>query len=56
MSDVDLAKFIGAIKCNTYMIECGYPACKSMEGDYCVGMNKEADANILDWLKNTVNK
>lgn len=50
MDDEELAKFIGAIKCNTLFVECGYPACRSMEGKYCVGMNREADQDILGWL------
>ena len=50
MDIVDLAKFIGAIKCNTFQIECGYPNCKSMNGDYCVAMRKDADKDILCWL------
>lgn len=51
MDDVELAKFIGSVRCNTYMIECGYPACVSMEGKNCVGMNREPDADILAWLQ-----
>ena len=51
MDDVELAKFIGSIKCNTLFIECGYPDCNSMEGKYCVGMNRDADGDILAWLQ-----
>ena len=51
MDDVELAKFIGAVKCNTYMIECGYPACSGMEGRSCVGIEKKPDKDILKWLK-----
>ena len=54
MDDIELAKFISAIKCNTLFIECGYPVCNSMEGKYCVGMKREADADILNWLKNII--
>lgn len=54
MNDVELAKFIGAIKCNTINMECGYPACKSMEGKYCVGMKRDADSDILEWLHKKV--
>lgn len=54
MDDVDLAKFIGAVKCNTYMIECGYPACLGMVGRSCVGIEKKPDKDILEWLKKEV--
>lgn len=54
MDDVDLAKFIGAVKCNTYMIECGYPSCLGMVGRSCVGREKKPDKDILEWLKKEV--
>ena len=54
MDDVDLAKFIGAVKCNTYMIECGYPSCLGMVGRSCVGVEKKPDKDILEWLKKQV--
>jgi hypothetical protein len=54
MDDVDLAKFIGAVKCNTYMIECGYPACLGMVGRSCVGIEKKPYKDILEWLKKEV--
>ena len=54
MDIVELAKFIGAVKCNTYMGDCGYPACVSMEGRLCVGMQREADADILAWLQKKI--
>lgn len=54
MNDVELAKFIGAVKCNTYIAECGYLACNSMEGRHCVGMQREADADILAWLQKQI--
>lgn len=55
MSIEELAKFIGAIKCNTLFGDCGYPACSSMEGRNCVGMNREPDADVLAWLGKTIN-
>ena len=54
MDIVELAKFIGAVKCNTYMGDCGYPACNSMEGIHCVGMQREADADIIAWLQKQI--
>lgn len=51
----DLAKFIGAIKCNAFQIECGYPTCKSMDGNYCVALLKrDADKDIVGWLQSRV--
>ena len=51
----DLAKFIGAIKCNAFQIECGYPTCKSMDGNYCVALLKrDADKDIVCWLQSRV--
>lgn len=54
MDDVDLAKFIGAIKCNTYMDDCGYPSCPSMNGNYCNSVKQRTDNDILEWLKKEV--
>ena len=51
MDDEELAKFIGAVKCNTYMIECGYPACSGMDGSSCVETDRKADSDILEWLR-----
>ena len=51
MDNVELAIFIGAVKCNTPFIECGYPACGSMEGRYCVGTYRDTDGDILAWLQ-----
>lgn len=51
MSDAELAKFIASIKCNTFSKECGYPACTSMEGKYCLSMCREPDLDILNWLQ-----
>ena len=51
MDIVDLAKFIGAIKCNAFQIECGYPTCPSMNGNYCVGVHQRTDEDILEWLQ-----
>ena len=53
MDDEELAKFIGATKCNTLFVECGYPTCESMNGKYCSGFQRKADKDILQWLKKT---
>lgn len=54
MDDVELAKFIGAVKCNTYMIECGYPSCLGMAGKSCVGAEKKPDGDVLKWLEEQI--
>lgn len=51
MSVEEMAKFIGAIKCNTLSSECGYPSCTSMDGKMCVQMNNYTNADILAWLQ-----
>lgn len=51
MDNVELAKFIGAVKCNASYIDCGYPACRSMEGKYCVRVKRSTDGDILAWLQ-----
>ena len=54
MTIEEVAKLIGAIKCNTYMSECGYPACQSMDGNYCNAVRKNTDKDILEWLQKKV--
>ena len=51
MTIEEVAKFIGAIKCNTYMDDCGYPTCPSMNGNYCDSVRKRTDKDILEWLQ-----
>ena len=47
LMDIDeMSKFIMSVKCNTYMIECGFPDCPSMNGNYCVGIQKNTDKDI----------
>lgn len=50
MDNENLAKFIGAVMCATLCHDCGYPACYSMNGDYCHGVKERTDKEILKWL------
>ena len=54
MDDVELAKFIAAVKCNTLSGACGYPTCNSMDGKFCFGIKKNTDGDILTWLQKCV--
>ena len=54
MDDVELSKFIRAIKCNTLFGDCGYPTCNSMNGTYCFGIEKNTDGDILAWLQEKI--
>lgn len=51
MSLEEMAKFIGAIKCNTLSPECGYPACTSMKGKNCLQIKEYTNEDILTWLQ-----
>lgn len=51
MSVEEMTKFIMSVKCNTYMSDCGYPTCQSMNGNYCVGIKQRTDKDILEWLQ-----
>ena len=52
MTDEELAKFIESVQCYAH----GWcEKCSSMNGDYCNGIRvNEPDADILDWLKQSV--
>lgn len=45
----ELTKFISSVICNT-RYDCGYPACPSMEGNYCNGIKEHINKDILEWL------
>lgn len=51
MSNEDLAKFITACGCCArFGIDCGFPTCRSMNGDWCNGIAKGEHKLISDWL------
>lgn len=54
MDDLELGKFIQAIKCLTLCGECGYPACNSMNGNYCNNIESRLDEDILMWLRTKI--